>query len=55
MKENINVDVLIKGGTILTVDQKHRVIQDGAITITGDTISGVYSSDEIPQELEAVD
>lgn len=53
MKENINVDVLIKGGTILTVDQKHRVIHDGAITITGDTISGVYSSDEIPQELEA--
>jgi len=53
MKENINVDVLIKGGTILTVDQKHRVIQDGAITITGDTISGVYSSDEIPQELVA--
>ncbi|MCD4802630.1 MAG: amidohydrolase [Anaerolineales bacterium] len=53
MKENINVDVLIKGGTILTVDQKHRVIQDGAITITGDSISGIYSSDEIPQELEA--
>ncbi|MCK4489773.1 MAG: hypothetical protein KAU23_05905, partial [Anaerolineales bacterium] len=53
MKENNNVDVLIRGGTILTVDQKHRVIHDGALTITGDTISGIYSSGEVPQELEA--
>lgn len=53
MKENKNVDVLIRGGTILTMDHKSRVIHDGALTLTGDTISGIYSSGEIPQELEA--
>ena len=53
MKENKNVDVLIRGGKILTMDHKSRVIHDGALTLTGDTISGIYSSGEIPQELEA--
>jgi len=53
MKEKKNIDVLIRGGTILTMDHKSRVIHDGALTLTGDTISGIYSSDEIPQEMEA--
>lgn len=53
MKENKNVDVLIRGGKILTMDHKSRVIHDGALTLTGDIISGIYSSGEIPQELEA--
>ncbi|MCJ7734506.1 MAG: amidohydrolase family protein, partial [Anaerolineales bacterium] len=53
MDTSFKVDVLIKGGTILTMDQKRRVIQDGALTITGDIISGVYSSDEIPQKIVA--
>lgn len=53
MEESMKVDVLIRGGTILTMNPSRRVIHDGAITISGDGISGVYSSDEIPQGLQA--
>jgi len=35
------VDLLISGGTIVTMDAEFRLIEDGAVAIEGDTISAV--------------
>jgi 5-methylthioadenosine/S-adenosylhomocysteine deaminase len=41
------VDILISGGTILTLDENETKIEDGALAIKGDTISAFGSSKEI--------
>ncbi|MEA3470738.1 MAG: amidohydrolase [Thermodesulfobacteriota bacterium] len=41
------VDILISGGTILTLDEKDTKIQEGALAIKGDTITAVGNSKEI--------
>ncbi|MCU0597248.1 MAG: amidohydrolase [Desulfobacterota bacterium] len=48
MKE---VDILIKNGTILTMDPQHTLIEKGFLCIRGDTISSVSRGD--PQEIRA--
>jgi len=35
------VDLLISGGTVITMDAEFRVIEDGAVAIEGDTITAV--------------
>jgi 5-methylthioadenosine/S-adenosylhomocysteine deaminase len=35
------MDLLISGGTVVTMDQEFRVINDGAVAIEGDTITAV--------------
>ena len=35
------VDILIRNGTILTVDGKRRIVTDGAVAIRGDRIVAV--------------
>ena len=35
------IDLLIAGGTVLTVDRERRIIEDGAVAIDGDRIVGV--------------
>ena len=37
------VDLLIKGGTVVTIDAQKRVIQNGAVAVKGDTIVAVGS------------
>lgn len=41
------VDILITGGTIITMDPGRRVLEDGAVAITGDRIVAVGPSAEI--------
>jgi len=41
------VDLLISGGTVVTMDAEFRVIEDGAIAIEGDTITAVGPRKEI--------
>lgn len=48
MKE---VDILIKNGTILTMDPQHTLIENGFLCIRGDAISAVSRGD--PQEIRA--
>src|ERR1700737_416019 len=33
-----HADIIVTGGTIVTMDAKRRIIEDGAIAIKGDTI-----------------
>lgn len=47
------VDIMIKGGTILTMDENRRVIDNGVILIAGDSIIEVTSVDQIPDYIQA--
>jgi cytosine/adenosine deaminase-related metal-dependent hydrolase len=47
------MDILIKGGTILTMDKGRRVIQDGAVMISGNKIEAVGSTEEITAKYNA--
>lgn len=42
--------ILIKNGYVATVDAHRRVLDGGAVAISGNRISGVYTSAEIPSE-----
>jgi 5-methylthioadenosine/S-adenosylhomocysteine deaminase len=46
-------DLLITGGTVVTMDAQRRVINDGAVAIRGDSIVGVGSRAEIESRFEA--
>jgi 5-methylthioadenosine/S-adenosylhomocysteine deaminase len=46
-------DLLITGGTVVTVDGQRRVIADGAVAVWGDSIVAVGSSAEIEASYEA--
>jgi len=35
------VDILITGGTVITMDSTRRVLEDGAVAITGDRIVAI--------------
>ena len=43
-KEAVSVDLLITGGTIVTMDGDRRVIEDGFIAVSGDTIMALGPS-----------
>ena len=47
------VDVLISGGTIITVDAQRRVIEDGAVAIAGDRIVEVGARAELASRYRA--
>ena len=44
------VDTIIAGGTILTLDNQDRRIEDGALAIDGDTIVGTGTREEIKNQ-----
>src|SRR5271168_987299 len=46
-------DLLITGGTVITMDAQRRVIDDGAVAIRGDSIVAVGSRAEIETRFEA--
>lgn len=47
------VDILISGGTIVTMDDGRRVIEDGAVAIKGDKIVAVGKRSEIVRKYRA--
>jgi 5-methylthioadenosine/S-adenosylhomocysteine deaminase len=47
-------DIIIKNGTILTMDKKNTVIEDGLIHVKGDTISRMGSGDNVNIEAEKI-
>jgi 5-methylthioadenosine/S-adenosylhomocysteine deaminase len=47
------VDVLVTGGTVVTMDGQRRVIEDGAVAIRGDLIVAVGPRAEIENRFEA--
>ena len=47
-------DLLIRGGTVVTVDGARRVIEDGAVAITGNRIEAVGPAAELPQDAAEV-
>jgi cytosine/adenosine deaminase-related metal-dependent hydrolase len=51
----MKVDTLITGATVITVDTERRVIRDGAVAITGDTIVAVGKRAEIEAQVEATE
>ena len=42
------MDLLITGGTVITMDATRRIIEDGAVAITGNTITAVGPAAELP-------
>ncbi len=41
------VDLLVSGGTVLTMDGERRVIEDGAVAVRGDRIVAVGTTSEL--------
>ena len=48
-----DVDILITGGTVITMDPRRRVIEDGAVAIAADRIKAVGSSAELARAFRA--
>ena len=49
------VDLLLTGGTVVTVDSLGRVISDGAVAIDGSVIVSVGSSAEVASAVNAIE
>jgi len=47
------VDVLVEGGTILTMDRSGRIIEDGAVAIEGKRVAAVGKADELKKKYKA--
>ena len=45
-----NIDILIKGGMILSMDKERQVIDKGTLAISGDSIAHVLSSDQVSKD-----
>jgi 5-methylthioadenosine/S-adenosylhomocysteine deaminase len=44
------VDLVVSGGTVVTIDATHRVLPDGAVAIDGTDIVGVDTADQIRRQ-----
>ena len=51
--QNISSDLLITGGTVVTMDKTHRVIENGAVAIKGDKIVAIGTRAEITKRYRA--
>ena len=49
----ISVDLVISGGTVVTMDRDRRLIEDGAVAIKGDQIVAVGKRSEIARQYRA--
>ena len=48
------VDLLVTGGTVVTMDAQHHVIEGGAVAVRGDSIVAVGQTAELEDKFEAV-
>jgi len=46
-------DTLVTGGTIITMDAERRIIEDGAVMISGNAIQSIGPADELPRDIKA--
>lgn len=53
MSSTQNYDLLITGGTIVTMDSQRRVIEGGAIAIQGNSITNIFLAADKPQNMQA--
>jgi len=51
--DRTKADVLVVGGTVVTMDANHRLIEDGALAIRGDTILAVGKRSELEAQYVA--
>ena len=49
------VDLVVTGGTVVTVDGMHRVLSDGAVAISGADIVGVDTADAIRRQFRGTE
>lgn len=49
------VDLIVRGGTVVTMDAERRVIENGAVAVRGSVIEAVGTEDEILGRYEAPD
>lgn len=47
------VDLIVRGGTVVTMDAERRVIENGALAVRGSEIVAVGASDDIAKQFEA--
>ena len=47
------VDLLIKNGYVITVDEKRRIIKNGAVAIDGNKIVDVGKTDDLIKKYKA--
>jgi hypothetical protein len=47
-------DLFITGGKIVTMDAERRIINNGALAISGNKIQGIFSAGEFPSKYKAV-
>ena len=52
-KEAVTVDLLVKGGTVVTMDAERRIIENGEIAVRGDSIVAVGPSPLFPKGVSA--
>lgn len=48
-----NIDILIDGGTIITMDEDRSLIENGVVAISGNKIAAVIPKDQLPEEIVA--
>ena len=48
-----NIDMLIEGGTIITMDGNRTLIENGVLAVSGDKIVAVMPKDQMPAGTEA--
>lgn len=53
MSAKEKADLLVTGGTVVTMDAQRRVIEDGAVAVVGDSIVAVGTSAEIEGKYDA--
>jgi 5-methylthioadenosine/S-adenosylhomocysteine deaminase len=53
MEERRLIDLLLSGGTVVTIDPERRIVEDGAVAIDGGRIVAVGPSDELEQRYRA--
>jgi len=53
MESKQKYDILITGGKIITMDPERRVIENGALAISGEKIQGIFSAGELPEDYTA--
>jgi len=49
------VDILLRGGTVVTMNEKYDVFEDGAVAIRGDSIIAVGPTDDIARAYSAAE